>query len=68
MARTHALQEQMAEDTRLDAAERRLAELYSPAVDQLGSERLAVQFGGLYALDRLGSEQSGPTASTPWTM
>ncbi|GLY43969.1 hypothetical protein Amsp01_099920 [Amycolatopsis sp. NBRC 101858] len=58
-ARTHALQEQMAEDTRLDAAERRLTELYSTAVDQLGSERLAVQLGGLYALERLGQNSPG---------
>ncbi|SEF35542.1 hypothetical protein SAMN05421837_108136 [Amycolatopsis pretoriensis] len=59
VARTHALQERMAEDTRLDAAERRLTELYSTAVDQLGSERLAVQLGGLYALERLGQSSPG---------
>ncbi|MET9260117.1 hypothetical protein [Amycolatopsis sp. NPDC004079] len=53
-ARAHALQEQVADDTRLDATERRLTELYSKAVDQLGSDRLAVQLGGLYALERLG--------------
>ncbi len=58
-ARTHALQERMADDTRLDAAERRLTELYSTAVDQLGSERLAVQLGGLYALERLGQSSPG---------
>jgi hypothetical protein len=49
----HALQEQMAEDTRLVSAERRLTELSSTAVDQLGSERLAAQLGGLYALERI---------------
>ncbi|WP_372670661.1 hypothetical protein [Amycolatopsis kentuckyensis] len=59
VARTHALQERMAEDARLDAAERRLTELYSTAVDQLGSERLAVQLGGLYALERLGQSSPG---------
>lgn len=58
-ARTHALQERMADDTRLDAAERRLTELYSKAVDQLGSDRLAVQLGGLYALERLGQSSPG---------
>ncbi|NBH09273.1 pentapeptide repeat-containing protein [Amycolatopsis sp. SID8362] len=58
-ARTHALQEQMADDTRLDSAERRLTELYSKAVDQLGSDRLAVQLGGLYALERLGQSSPG---------
>jgi hypothetical protein len=58
-ARTHALQEQMAEDTRLDSAERRLTELYSTAVEQLGSDRLAVQLGGLYALERLGQNSPG---------
>lgn len=59
VARTHALQERMAEDARLDAAERRLTELYSTAVDQLGSERLAVQLGGLYAVERLGQSSPG---------
>ena len=54
VARTHALQERMAEDARLDAAERRLTELYTRAVDQLGSDKLPVQLGGLYALERLG--------------
>jgi hypothetical protein len=54
VARTHTLQERIAEDARLDAAERRLTELYTKAVDQLGSERLPVQLGGLYALERLG--------------
>jgi uncharacterized protein YjbI with pentapeptide repeats len=54
VARTHALQERMAEDARLDATERRLTELYTRAVDQLGSDKLPVQLGGLYALERLG--------------
>jgi hypothetical protein len=38
-----------------DASERRITELYTRAVDQLGSEQAAVRLGGLYALERLGN-------------
>ncbi|MEV0675974.1 pentapeptide repeat-containing protein [Actinosynnema sp. NPDC050436] len=36
-----------------DAAERRVTELYTKAVEQLGSEKAAVRLGGMYALERL---------------
>ncbi|MBB4905827.1 pentapeptide repeat-containing protein [Actinophytocola algeriensis] len=54
VTRTHELQERVAEDVRLNATERRVTELYTRAVDQLGSDKLPVQLGGLYALERLG--------------
>jgi hypothetical protein len=37
----------------LDASERRITDLYTKAVDQLGSERPATRLGALYALQRL---------------
>jgi uncharacterized protein YjbI with pentapeptide repeats len=36
-----------------DAAERRITELYTKAVEQLGNDQAAVRLGGLYALERL---------------
>ncbi|MGW6445167.1 pentapeptide repeat-containing protein [Lentzea sp. NPDC055074] len=36
-----------------DAAERRITELYTKAVEQLGSEKAPVRLGGMYALERL---------------
>ncbi|MEV6235479.1 pentapeptide repeat-containing protein [Lentzea sp. NPDC051838] len=54
VARTHALQERVALENQQDATERRVAELYSKAVEQLGSDKPPVQMGGLYALERLG--------------
>jgi hypothetical protein len=39
-----------------DATERRVTELYTKAVDQLGSDKAPVRFGGLYALERLAQE------------
>jgi hypothetical protein len=39
--------------TEHDATERRITELYTKAVDQLGSDQAAVRLGGLYALERL---------------
>lgn len=41
--------------TEHDATERRITDLYTKAVDQLGSEQAAVRLGGLYALERLGN-------------
>ena len=40
----------------LDATERRITDLYSKSVDQLGSDRSAVRLGGLYALERLAQD------------
>ncbi|MGI5292954.1 pentapeptide repeat-containing protein [Nonomuraea polychroma] len=37
-----------------DAAERRVTELYTKAVEQLGNDQAPVRLGGLYALERLG--------------
>src|SRR5689334_8845292 len=42
-----------------DATERRITELYTKAVEQLGSEKAPVRLGGLYALERLA--QDNPT-------
>lgn len=52
-------QEQVAKDTRDDAAERRITELYTKAAEQLGSTKAPVRLAGLYALERLG--QNTPT-------
>jgi uncharacterized protein YjbI with pentapeptide repeats len=41
-----------------DVTEQRLTELYTRAVDQLGSERAPVRLGGLYALERLAQNNS----------
>ncbi|MCG5471017.1 pentapeptide repeat-containing protein [Micromonospora sp. LAH09] len=42
-----------------DAAERRLTELYTRAVDLLGNDSAAVRLGGLHALERLGQDNPG---------
>jgi hypothetical protein len=42
--------------TDLDATERRITELYTKAVEQLGSEKAPVRLGGLYALERLAQD------------
>ncbi|WP_435207298.1 pentapeptide repeat-containing protein [Micromonospora sp. bgisy143] len=39
-----------------DAAERRLTELYTRAVELLGNDTAAVRLGGLHALERLGQD------------
>ncbi len=44
---------QAAQDVREDAIERRITELYTKAVEQLGSDKAPVRLGGLYALERL---------------
>lgn len=45
--------EQVAADTRHDATERRVTELYTKAAEQLGSDKAPVRLAGLYALERL---------------
>ncbi|WP_410658404.1 pentapeptide repeat-containing protein [Amycolatopsis sp. lyj-112] len=52
-AATQAHQERVADDARADAVERRITELYTKAVEQLGSDKAPVRLGGLYALERL---------------
>ncbi len=46
-----------------DAAERRLTELYTRAVELLGSDNAAVRLGGLHALERLGQDHPGQRAT-----
>ena len=45
--------------TEHDAIERRITELYTKAVEQIGSSQAAVRLGGLYALERLGQNTEG---------
>ncbi|WP_158263155.1 pentapeptide repeat-containing protein [Amycolatopsis sp. CA-128772] len=52
-ARRQVHSEHVAQDAVLDAAERRITELYVKAVEQLGSEKAPVRLGGMYALERL---------------
>jgi uncharacterized protein YjbI with pentapeptide repeats len=42
--------------TDLDATERRITELYTKAVEQLGIDKAPVRLGGLYALERLAQD------------
>jgi hypothetical protein len=53
--RQRTLEVQLAETTR-DLEERRVTELYTKAVEQLGSDKAPVRLGGLYALERLGQD------------
>lgn len=52
------LSERQHRDEVHDATERRITDLYTKAVDQLGSEKSAVRLGGLYALERLAQGNS----------
>ncbi|NBH10112.1 pentapeptide repeat-containing protein [Amycolatopsis sp. SID8362] len=60
--RQRTLELQLAESTRVagvterDLEERRVTELYTKAVEQLGSDKAPVRLGGLYALERLGQD------------
>jgi hypothetical protein len=42
--------------TDLDATERRITELYTKAVEQLGNEKSPVRLGGLYSLERVAQD------------
>lgn len=55
-ARRQWLSERTQGHTELDASERRVTELYTRAVEQLGSSRAAVRLGGLYALERVAQD------------
>lgn len=46
-------QDRVAAATEMDAAERRVTDLCTKAVEQLGSEKAPVRLGGMYALERL---------------
>ncbi|GAA3464411.1 pentapeptide repeat-containing protein [Saccharothrix longispora] len=48
--------EQVARDTREDAAARRVTELYAKSAEQLGSDKAPVRLAGLYALERLAQD------------
>lgn len=48
-----AHQERVAILSEHDAAERRVTDLYTKAVEQLGSDKAPVRLGGMYALERL---------------
>jgi uncharacterized protein YjbI with pentapeptide repeats len=52
-------QELTATDATLDAEARRITELYTKAVEQLGSDKAPVRLGGLYALRRLAQDNPG---------
>jgi len=50
---TERHQREVAQATERDAAEQRITELYTRAVDQLGAEKAPVRLGSLHALERL---------------
>ncbi|MER5327138.1 pentapeptide repeat-containing protein [Streptosporangium roseum] len=56
---TAYLAQQVADNTKYDATERRVTDLYTKAVEQLGHEAAAVRLGGLYALERLAQDNPG---------
>ncbi|MGW5054941.1 pentapeptide repeat-containing protein [Actinokineospora sp. NPDC004072] len=56
VARAYELQRETAETNRHDAEARRITELYTKAVEQLGSDKAPVRLGGLYALERLAQD------------
>jgi uncharacterized protein YjbI with pentapeptide repeats len=51
--REQAHRERVAAATEIDAAERRITDLYTKAADQLGSDKAPVRLAGLYALERV---------------
>lgn len=53
---TREHQRRVAEDTARDAEARRITDLYTKAVEQLGSDKAPVRLGGLYALERLAQD------------
>ncbi|GGU80842.1 hypothetical protein GCM10010178_84470 [Lentzea flava] len=57
--RALAHQLQVAEATERDAEARRITDLYTKAVEQLGSDKAPVRLGGLYALERLAQDNPG---------
>ncbi|MFH8411480.1 pentapeptide repeat-containing protein [Streptomyces sp. NPDC018019] len=54
--RVQAHSEKVADANIHDATERRVTELYSHAVEQLGHEKAMVRLGGLYSLERLAQQ------------
>lgn len=72
---TRLYQERVAAATERDAEARRITDLYTKAVEQLGSDKAPVRLGGLYALERLAQatphsggpspKSSAPTGACP---
>ncbi|WP_426507323.1 pentapeptide repeat-containing protein [Dactylosporangium sp. McL0621] len=54
--RAHELARQAQTHTELDARARRVTDLYTKAVEQVGSADAAVRLGGLYALERVAQD------------
>jgi hypothetical protein len=52
-------QERATAITEHDATERRVTDLYTKAVEQLGADKAPVRLGGLYALERLAQDNLG---------
>jgi uncharacterized protein YjbI with pentapeptide repeats len=52
------LSERAQAGTEDDATQRRITELYTKAVEELGHDKAPVRLGGLYALERLAQDQS----------
>ncbi|OLF17028.1 pentapeptide repeat-containing protein [Actinophytocola xanthii] len=50
--------EQVAAATEKDAAARRITDLYTKAVEQLGSDKAPVRLGGFYALERVAQDHA----------
>jgi hypothetical protein len=57
-AENKAHQERVVHATEEDLRERRITDLYTKAVEQLGSSKAPVRLGGLYALERLAQNHS----------
>ncbi|SDZ19241.1 Pentapeptide repeat-containing protein [Amycolatopsis xylanica] len=55
-AENMAHQQRVAAASEVDAEARRITDLYTKAVEQLGSEKAPVRLGGLYALERLAQD------------
>lgn len=55
-ADTKSHQERVATSTETDAEAKRITDLFTKAVEQLGSDKAPVRLGGLYALRRLGQD------------
>uniref|UniRef100_UPI003F4975A4 pentapeptide repeat-containing protein n=1 Tax=Streptosporangium sp. CA-235898 TaxID=3240073 RepID=UPI003F4975A4 len=55
-ARNAAVAELVAKNSEHDATERRVTDLYTKAVEQLGHGKAAVRLGGLYALERVAQD------------
>ena len=58
-ATTQKHQEEQNRIAEHDATQRRVTDLFTKAVDLLGSDKAAVRLGGLYALERLAQDNAG---------